>query len=115
MITSYCVHTRRRSQVEIDPLEGSPKVDFRMVLVLRSEELARTAHIGVQPAHGLCAGPPYFKVSVAHMVGSSAANFALIFSTSVANFEVTLPDRYFSTRERLLKSKTDFFQTLGLK
>ena len=52
MITSYGVHIRRRSQVEIDPPEGSPKVDFRMVLVLRSEELAGTAYIGVQPAHG---------------------------------------------------------------
>ena len=48
-----CAYTRRRrSQVEIDPPEGSPKVDFRMVLVLRSEELARTAYMGVQPTHG---------------------------------------------------------------
>ena len=52
MITSYRVHTRRRSQVEIDPPEGSPKVDFRMVLVLRSKELGRTAYMGVQPTHG---------------------------------------------------------------
>ena len=51
MITSYRVHTHRRSQVEIDPPEGSPKVDFRMVLVLRSEELARAAYMGVQPTH----------------------------------------------------------------
>ena len=48
MITSYRVHTRRRSQVEIDPPEGSPKVDFRIMLVLRSEELTRTAYMGVQ-------------------------------------------------------------------
>jgi hypothetical protein len=36
MITSYiaCIHT-----VEVDPPDGSPKDDFRMVLVLRSEEL----------------------------------------------------------------------------
>ena len=52
MITSYGVHIRRRSQVEIDPPEGSPKVDFRMVLVLRSEELVRTAYMGVKPTHG---------------------------------------------------------------
>ena len=52
MITSYRVHTHRRSQVEIDSPEGSPKVDFRMLLVLRSEELARTAYMGVQPTHG---------------------------------------------------------------
>ena len=53
MITYYPrIHTHRRSQVEIDPAEGSPKVDFRMVLVLRSEELARTAYMGIQPTHG---------------------------------------------------------------
>ena len=52
MITSYGVHIRRRSQVEIDPPEGSPKVDFTMVLVLRSEELARIAYMGVEPTHG---------------------------------------------------------------
>ena len=52
MITSYRVHTRRRSQVEIDPPEGSPMVDFRIVRVLRSEELARTAYMGIQPTHG---------------------------------------------------------------
>ena len=52
MITSYRVHTRRRSQVEIDPPEGSPKVDFRMVLVLRSEELARIAYTSIRPSHG---------------------------------------------------------------
>ena len=52
MFTSYRVHTRRRSQVEIDPPEGSPKVDFRMVLVLRSEELTSNAYMGVQPIHG---------------------------------------------------------------
>ena len=59
MFTSYRVHTRRRSQVEIDPPEGSqrgitegPNPNFRMVLVLRSEELARTAYMGVQPTHG---------------------------------------------------------------
>ena len=46
-----CIHAIG-SQVEIDPTEGSPKVDFRMVLVLRSEELARTAYMGVQPTHG---------------------------------------------------------------
>ena len=46
------VHTRRRSQVEIDPPEGSPKVNFKMVLILRSEELGRTAYMGVQPTHG---------------------------------------------------------------
>ena len=45
MITYYPrILTHRRSQVEIDP--GSPKVDFRMVLVLRSEELAKIAYIG---------------------------------------------------------------------
>ena len=55
VITSYRVHTRRRSRVEyrpFDPSEGSPKVDFTMVLVLRSEELARPAYMGVQPIHG---------------------------------------------------------------
>ena len=52
MIASNRVHTRRRSQVEIDPPEGSPKVDFRIMLVLRSEELTRTAYMGVQPIHG---------------------------------------------------------------
>jgi hypothetical protein len=52
MITSYLVHTHRRSLVEVDPPEGSPKVDFRMVLVLRSEELVRTAYMGVQHTHG---------------------------------------------------------------
>ena len=52
MITSYRVNTHRRSQVEIDSPEGSPKVDFRMLLVLRSEELAKTAYMGVQPTHG---------------------------------------------------------------
>ena len=40
------------SQIEIDSPEGSPKVGFRMVLVLRSEELARIAYMGVQPTHG---------------------------------------------------------------
>ena len=45
---------RHRSQAEIDPPEGSPKVDFRVVLVLRSEELGRTAYMymGVQPTDG---------------------------------------------------------------
>jgi hypothetical protein len=53
MITSYRVHTHRLSQVDIDPLEGSPKVDFRMMLVLcRSEALAKAAYMGVQPTHG---------------------------------------------------------------
>ena len=56
MIASNRVHTRRRSQVEIDPPEGSPKVDFRIMLVLRSEvigeELTRTAYMNVQPIHG---------------------------------------------------------------
>ena len=42
-----CIHA-----VEIDPPEGSRKVDFRMVLVLRSEELGRTAYMGVQLTHG---------------------------------------------------------------
>ena len=51
-ITSYRVHPSCRSQVEIDPAERSPKVDFTMVLVLRSEELGRTAYMGVQPTHG---------------------------------------------------------------
>ena len=41
-----------RLKIEIDPPEGSPKVDLRMVLVLRSEELGRTAYMGVQPTHG---------------------------------------------------------------
>ena len=55
MITSYRVHTHRRSQVEIDPPEGSPKVDFRMVLVLRSEELARPWISDLDSsAHDLC-------------------------------------------------------------
>ena len=40
MFTSYRVHVRRRSQVKIDPPEGSPKVDFRMLQVLRSDQLA---------------------------------------------------------------------------
>ena len=48
----YRVHMRRRSQVENDPPEGSPKVDFRMVLILWSEELGRTAYMGMQPTHG---------------------------------------------------------------
>ena len=56
MITSYRVHTHRRNQVEIDPPEGSPKVDFTMVLVLRSKELGRTAYMGVQPTHGTVQG-----------------------------------------------------------
>ena len=43
-------------QVEIDPPEGSPKVDFRMVLVLRSEELTSNAYMGVQPIHGTVQG-----------------------------------------------------------
>ena len=34
------------------PPERSPKADFKMVLVLRSEELGRTAYMGVQPTHG---------------------------------------------------------------
>ena len=47
MVTSYRVHTHRRSRVEIDPPKRSPTVDFRMVLVLRSEKLAGTAYMGV--------------------------------------------------------------------
>ena len=46
-----CIHTvevRSKST----PSEGSAKVDFRMVLLLRSEELARTAYMGVKPIHG---------------------------------------------------------------
>ena len=53
----YSAHSDAgRSQVEIDPAKGSPKVDFRMVLVLRSEELGRTAYMGVQPTHGTVQG-----------------------------------------------------------
>ena len=48
---SACIHAVE-VQVEIHPPKGSRKVDFRMVMVLRSEELARTAHMEVQPTHG---------------------------------------------------------------
>ena len=34
-------------RAEIDPPKRSPTVDFRMVLVLRSEKLAGTAYMGV--------------------------------------------------------------------
>ena len=34
------------------PPERSPKADFKMVLVLRSEELGRTAYMGARPTHG---------------------------------------------------------------
>ena len=44
---SYHVRIHCRSQVEIDPPEGSPKVDFTMALVLRSKELGRTAYMAV--------------------------------------------------------------------
>ena len=49
MITSYRVpiHT-----VEVERPDGSPKVDFAMLLLLRSEELGRTAYMGAQPTHG---------------------------------------------------------------
>ena len=79
MITSYCVHTRRRNQVEIDPPEGSPKVDFRMVLVLRSEELARNAYMGVQPTHRTVRDSHSSRsYIVPHMVERSAANLGLL-------------------------------------
>ena len=72
-----CIHT-----VEVERPDGSPKVDFAMLLLLRSEELragknclyGRTAH----PWE--CTGQPYFKVLVSHMVGGGATNFALVFS-----------------------------------
>ena len=42
-------------RVEIGPSgaypRGSPKLDFRMVLVLRTKELGKTAYMGVQPTH----------------------------------------------------------------
>ena len=48
-----CIQVRcLRAQVEVDSPEGSPKVGFRMVLVLRIEELAKIAYMGVQPTHG---------------------------------------------------------------
>ena len=37
---------------EVDPPDGSPKVDFAMLLLLRSEELGRTAYMCTQPTHG---------------------------------------------------------------
>ena len=58
MITPYCVHTHRRSLVEIDSPEGSPKVDFTMVLVLRSEELDRSGCMGAQATHGAVQDSP---------------------------------------------------------
>ena len=43
-------------RVEIGPSgaypRGSPKLDFRMVLVLRTKELGKTAYMGVQLTHG---------------------------------------------------------------
>ena len=45
-------HTPSKSGRNIDPPEGSPTVNFRMVMVLRSEELDKTAYMGVQPTHG---------------------------------------------------------------
>ena len=41
-----CIHT-----VEVERPDGSPKVDFAMLLLLRSEELVRSAHMGAQPTH----------------------------------------------------------------
>ena len=38
--------------VEVERPDGSPKVDFAMLLLLRSEELGSTAHMGAQPTHG---------------------------------------------------------------
>ena len=72
---SACIHA-----VEIDPPEGSPKVDFRMVLILRSEELGRTAYMGAySPPMGLYRGQPWFKVLVSHMVGRRVAEIGIIF------------------------------------
>ena len=53
LIACICaVEVRSKSTLtNLDPPERSPKVDSRMVLVLRSEELARTAYMGVQPTH----------------------------------------------------------------
>ena len=71
MITSYRVHTRRRSQVEIDPPEGSLKADFRMVLALRSEELARTAYMGIHsPPMGLYRTAIVQGLSIVHGRGA---------------------------------------------
>ena len=42
----------RVNTVEVDRPERSPKADFTTVLVLRSEELGRTAYMDVQPTHG---------------------------------------------------------------
>ena len=42
-----CIHT-----VEVERPDGSPKVDFAMLLLLRSEELGRSAYMGAQPTHG---------------------------------------------------------------
>ena len=52
MITSYRVHPHRRSSLEVERPDGSPKVDFAMLLLLRSEELGRSAYMGAQPTHG---------------------------------------------------------------
>ena len=49
MITSYRVHPHHRSSERSD---GSPKVNFAVLLLLRSEELGRAAYMGVHPTHG---------------------------------------------------------------
>ena len=49
MITSYRVHPH---PVEVERSDGSPKVNFAVLLLLRSEELGRTAYMGVHPTHG---------------------------------------------------------------
>ena len=42
-----CIHT-----VEVERPDGSLKVNFAVLLLPRSEELGRTAYMGVQPTHG---------------------------------------------------------------
>jgi hypothetical protein len=49
MTTSYCMCNHA---FQFDRPRGSLKVGFRMVLVLRSDELGRTAYMGVQPTYG---------------------------------------------------------------
>ena len=55
-VTSVCKKLCRVSRyihtVEVERPDGSPKVNFAVLLLLRSEELGRTAHMGAQPTHG---------------------------------------------------------------
>ena len=52
MITSYRVHPHDHTVEEVERSDGSPKVNFAVLLLLRSEELGRTAYMGVHPTHG---------------------------------------------------------------